>query len=83
MSVCTFEGKGGFGCNPKYVVEKLHEKDSNIKFVWFLNRNAMDKPMPDYVRKAPNTLWSRAYWLSRSKVWIDNYRKPYGTVKCK
>ena len=83
VSVCTFEGKGGFGCNPKYVVEKLHEKDSNIKFVWFLNRNAMDKPMPDYVRKAPNTLWSRAYWLSRSKVWIDNYRKPYGTVKCK
>lgn len=83
MSVCTFEGKGGFGCNPKYVVEALHKKDKGLKFVWFLNRDVMDKPMPDYIRKVPNTLLSRAYWLSRSKVWIDNYRKPYGTVKRK
>ena len=28
-------------------------------------------------------MWSRAYWLSRSKIWIDNYRKPLGTVKRK
>ena len=21
VSVCTFEGRGGFGCNPKYVVQ--------------------------------------------------------------
>ena len=20
ISVCTFEGKGGFGCNPKYII---------------------------------------------------------------
>jgi len=83
VSVCTFEGKGGFGCNPKYVVEKLHEMDSNLKFVWFLNEEAWNKEFPDYIKKVKNTLWSRAYWLSRSKVWIDNYRKPYGTTKRK
>lgn len=81
VSVCTFEGKGGFGCNPKYVVQKLHEKDPSIKFVWFVND--MNKKFPSYIGKVPNTLLSRAYWLSRSKVWIDNYRKPYGTVKRK
>lgn len=81
ISVCTFEGKGGFGCNPKYIVEELHRRNPDYEFVWFVND--MTKPFPDYVKKVPNTLWSRAYWLSTSKVWIDNYRKPYGTKKRK
>lgn len=81
VSVCTFEGKGGFGCNPKYLVEELHRQDPNIRFIWFVND--MSKVFPDYIKKVPNTLWSRAFWLTRSKVWIDNYRKPYGTVKRK
>ena len=81
ISVCTFEGKGGFGCNPKYIVEELHRRNPNCEFVWFVND--MNKEFPDYIKKVSNTLWSRAYWLSRSKVWIDNYRKPYGTRKRK
>lgn len=81
VSVCTFEGKGGFGCNPKYLVEELHRQEPDMRFVWFVND--MSKEFPDYIKKVPNTLWSRAYWLTRSKVWIDNYRKPYGTVKRK
>lgn len=79
ISVCTFEGKGGFGCNPKYIVQELHKRNPRYEFVWFVND--MTKEFPDYIKKVPNALWSRAYWLSRSKVWIDNYRKPYGTVK--
>lgn len=79
VSVCTFEGKGGFGCNPKYLVQELHRRDPELRFVWFVND--MTKEFPGYIRKVPNTLWSRAWWLSRSKVWIDNYRKPYGTRK--
>ena len=81
ISVCTFEGKGGFGCNPKYLVQELHKRDSGYEFVWFVNDTT--KEFPDYIKKVPNTWWSRAYWLTRSKVWIDNYRKPYGTVKRK
>lgn len=81
ISICTFEGKGGFGCNAKPLVEKLHESHPEYEFVWFVND--MDKVFPDYIKKVPNTLWSRAYWLTRSKVWIDNYRKPLGTCKRK
>lgn len=81
ISVCTFEGKGGFGCNAKPLVKKLHEMNPEYEFVWFVND--MDKEFPKYIRKVPNTLWSRAYWLTRSKVWIDNYRKPFGTCKRK
>lgn len=83
ISVCTFEGKGGFGCNPKYLVQELHKRHPEYQFVWFVNKASWDKAFPDYIRKVPNTLWSRAYWLSTSKVWIDNYRKPYGTCKRK
>lgn len=79
ISVCTFEGKGGFGCNPKYIVQELHRKNPDYKFVWLVDN--IRKEFPDYIKKVPNTLWSRAYWLSVSKVWIDNYRKPYGTCK--
>lgn len=82
VSVCTFEGKGGFGCNPKYIVQELHRQSPRIEFVWLVNKeDCRGKEFPDYIRKIPNTLWNRAYWLTRSKVWIDNYRKPYGTIK--
>lgn len=81
VTVCTFEGRGGFGCNPKYIIQELHKQAPDCKIVWFVNDT--NKEFPDYIRKVPNTLLSRAYWLSRSKVWIDNYRKPYGTVKRK
>ncbi len=80
ICVCTFEGKGGFGCNPKYLVQELHRQDPGIRFVWLVNEPERYK-FPDYIKVVPNTLWNRAYWLSRSKVWIDNYRKPLGTVK--
>lgn len=81
VSVCSFEGKGGYGCNPKYLVRELHKKNANLRFVWFVDDNT--KEFPKYIKKVSNNVLSRAYWLSRSKVWIDNYRKPYGTVKRK
>ena len=81
ISVCTFEGKGGFGCNPRYIVEELHRRNPDYEFIWFVND--MNKEFPDYIKKVPNDLKNRAYWLSTSKIWIDNYRKPYGTTKRK
>lgn len=81
ISVCTFEGRSGFCCNPKYIVEELHRRNQSYEFIWFVND--MSKEFPDYIRKVKNTLWNRAYYLGTSKVWLDNYRKPYGTVKRK
>lgn len=81
IAVCTFEGKGGFGCNPKYIVEELHRRNPEYQFVWFVND--MTKEFPAYITKVKNTVWNRARHLSTAKIWIDNYRKPYGTVKRK
>lgn len=84
IAVCTFEGKGGFGCNPKYIVQELHRQHPEYKFIWFVSKDLIDrKEFPEYIRKVKNNIWSRAYWLTRAHVWIDNYRKPYGTVKRK
>ena len=81
IAVCTFEGKGGFGCNPKYIVQELHRRSKEYEFVWLVNDKKKD--FPPYIKSVENTLWNIAYWLSTSKIWIDNYRKPYGTCKRK
>jgi len=81
ITVCTFEGKGGFCCNPRYVVEELHRRNPNYEFIWLVNDET--KEFPDYVKAVKNTLWRRTYYLSTSRVWLDNYRKPYGTKKRK
>lgn len=79
IAICTFEGRSGFGCNPKYIVEELHKRNSRYQFIWLVNNN--DKIFPDYIKPVKNTLWNRAYQLSAAKIWIDNYRKPLGTKK--
>ncbi len=79
IAVCTFEGKGGFGCNPKYLAEELHRRNPSYEFIWLVND--MEKDFPDYIKKKKNTFWNRAYWLSTAKLWIGNYRTPYGTKK--
>lgn len=81
IAVCIFEGKTGFGCNPKYIVEELHKRNADYQFYWFVND--VNKEFPAYIKKVKNTSWNRAYHLSTAKVWIDNYRKPYGTRKRK
>lgn len=81
ICVCTFEGKGGFGCNPKYIVEELHKRNPNYEFIWLVND--MNMEFPNYIKKAQKNLINSAYWLSTSKIWIDNYRKIYGATKRK
>lgn len=80
ITVTTYEGKGGFCCNPKYIVKELHKRDTELEFIWLVN-DPESKEFPDYIRKEKNDIWHRAYYLTTSKVWIDNYRKPLGTKK--
>ena len=70
IAVSTFEGRRIYCCNPRYIVEELHKRDSEYEFVWIADD--MEQECPEYIRKVPNTKWARAYWLSTSKIWIDN-----------
>ena len=76
---CSTEGMGGYGDNPKAIAERLHEDHPEYELVWLVND--MAKPFPPYIRKAANTLWSRAREYATAKVWVDCHRKPFGTRK--
>lgn len=81
----TFEGKGGYGCSPKYIAEELQKRNRDRKrqyeIVWLVND--ITKEFPNGIRKVKSTLWSRAYHLSTAKFWVSNTRTFYGTKKRK
>lgn len=77
--VSAFEGDGRYGCNPRYIVEEMHRRDSSLRFVWLMHD--VGNEFPDWIEKVKDTPENVAYHLSTAKVWIDNYRKPWGTIK--
>lgn len=81
----TFEGKGGYGCSPKYVAEEIlksnREGRTHYKIVWLVNDS--NKAFPEEIEKVKSTLWNRAYHLSTAGTWVSNTRTFYGTRKRK
>ena len=81
----TFEGKGGYGCSPKYIAEELMKRNktgkTSYKIVWLLND--IEKSFPGAIKTVKSTLWTRAYHLSTSKFWVANTRTFYGAKKRK
>lgn len=72
----NYMGKG-FGCNPKYVAEKLMEKyPGQFDIVWVLSKKGAKKAVfPEGIRTAPyNTPESRREYAT-AKVWVSNYHK--------
>lgn len=77
----TFEGDGGYCCNPRYIAEELLKRNKDYEIVWLINN--MKKEFPTGIRKVKNTYLNRAYHLVTAKVWVDNSRKAFGTAKRK
>lgn len=75
----TFEGDGGFCCNPRYIAEALHRREGDYEMVWLTHN--VKREFPDYIKVIEDTQENAAYHLATAKVWIDNYRKPFGTRK--
>ncbi len=78
----AFEGDGGYSCNPRYIANELIKRmkdGTDYDLVW-LTRDTT-KTFPEQIRVVEYTPENIAYELSTAKVWIDNYRKPYGTLK--
>lgn len=75
----SFEGDGGFSCNPKYIAEALHRIMPECEMVWLTKD--VSKEFPNYIQPAEYSEKNIAYHLSTAKIWIDNYRKPFGTLK--
>lgn len=75
----SFEGDGGFGCNPRYIAEELIKR-GGYELIW-LTHEPDKHDFPKEIRVIRDTAENQAYWLSTAKVWIDNYRKAWGTIK--
>lgn len=79
--VSAYEGDGGYCCNPRYIVEALLKQKENYEIIWLLHDPC--KRFPKRIKAVKDTPWNIAYHLSTARVWIDNYRKAYGTKKRK
>ena len=77
----AFEGDGGFCCNPRYVAEEVHRRNPRLKIYWLVRD--LRKEFPDWVIPVKYTTLNIAFHLATAKVWVDNYRKPFGTLKRK
>lgn len=77
----SFEGDGGYSCNPKYIAEELIRR-GGYEIVW-LTHEPNKHNFPKEIRVKKDTIENQVYWLSTARIWIDNYRKPWGTVKRK
>lgn len=77
----SFEGDGGFCCNPRYIAEELHRRLPDCKMIWLVKDTS--KEFPDYIKPVKYTERNIAYHLSTAHIWVDNYRKPLGTLKRK
>ncbi len=80
----TFEGDGGFCCNPRYIAEELLRRqgeNNSYQLIWLVND--MGRQFPEGIRKVQNTFLNRAYHLATAQIWVDNSRKAYGTAKRK
>lgn len=77
----AFEGAGGFCCNPRYIAEELYKRNNTYQMIWLTHDTS--KAFPSYITPVKDTTINTAYHLTTAKIWVDNYRKPFGTLKRK
>lgn len=83
ITFISFSGKS-YSDNPKYISETLHKMAPDFKLYWvFINPSDKDTIVPPYVKKVKFNSLHYFYTLVTSKVWIDNFAKPWFYYKKK
>lgn len=77
----SIEGQSGYSCNPRYIAQEIINEGLPYDMYWIVND--ISKPFPKEIKVIKNSVWNRAYHLSTANVWVDNSRKPLGTLKRK
>ena len=75
----NFNGRG-FGDNPKYIANVLHEL-KGVELIWISSNR--DDVFPPYIKTVKHKSIKSLYHVSTAKVWIDNARKDPFYVKRK
>lgn len=79
--VCNYYGRG-FSDNAKYIAIEAIDRKLNYDIVWLV-KNLNNNEFPDKIRLVKYKSFKAIYELSTAKVWIDNSRKNYYTIKRK
>lgn len=72
----NFLGRG-FGDSPKYIVEKLLERDTELDIVWLLSKDGDSDALPNSVRSVRVNSFKSMYELATAHIWIDNIKLNY------
>lgn len=65
----------GYGCNPKYIAEMLHQEHPEMKIIWLINEKNKKYEMPKFIKKVSIHSIRAFYELNTAKIWIDNFHK--------
>ena len=81
IHVSCWTGKGGFSCNPKYIINELESQfPGEYKIYWTVNDPEFYKPkFPKYIHLIKYHSVLSLFHQMTSIIWIDNCRKdlPY------
>ena len=65
-----------YGDSPKYIAEKLLEKNIDCEMVWLVKKTLIGNTLfPDRIRTAVYGSFQSLYELATAAVWVDNSRK--------
>ena len=77
-------GGRGFGDNPKYIANALHEMSPKTQIFWIIDRRMTDKSnLPSYVKPIFIDSPLFYYHLGTSRGWISNFRDPFFQMRKK
>lgn len=79
LFISSHYGKG-FGDSAKYIVDVLLKGEKNIEIIWLV-KDLQDDSFPNGVKTVKRGSLKELYYLSTSRVWLDNARKPLGVKK--
>ena len=71
IAVYNFSG-GGYGDNPKYIVEELMKISNKYKIIWFVKKSSDD--FPKFIKQVKYNSLLSYYHLITSKLWLDTVR---------
>ena len=77
----NFFGKG-YGETPKYIAEELILEEKKYEIIWLVKDKFYDN-IPNEIKQVKRGTLQELYYISTSKIWIDNCRKHYGIKKRK
>lgn len=77
IHVSCWTGRGGFSCNPKYIISELNKQfPGKYKIYWAVNNPENEKTkFPAYIHLVKFHSFLSLYHQMTSFLWIDNCRK--------